>query len=92
MSSVTGLAGTTTMGANLELLVLLLQQVVTTSVEAHHISSHNVGEHVREAERRHFLVVASGRSTELLQTLQLRLSLSKVTHPIVRPNRASATI
>ena len=60
----------------LELLLLLLEQVDAT--KTHHIRSHHVWQHVREAERRHLGMVSTRGCTELRKTLQLRLGLCEV--------------
>ena len=62
---------------NLELL-LLLNEVVAANTETHHVRSHHVGQHVGEAERRKLLVVATRCCTELLQAVELGLSLRKL--------------
>lgn len=78
---------------NLELLLLLLQNVQSTA-KAHHVRSHHVRQHVREAKRGHLLVVTAGGSAELLQTLELGLSLSEFGSALAKvvTNRASAAI
>ena len=62
----------------LELLLLLLKEVHTTQTEAHHVCGHHVREHVREAEGHGLLVMTTSSCTELLQALELSLSLSEV--------------
>jgi hypothetical protein len=62
---------------NLELLLLLLQDI-QPSAKAHHVRGHHIRQHVGEAKRGHLLVVATGGGTELLQTLELGLSLSEL--------------
>lgn len=77
----------------LELLLLLLEQVKTSKAKAHHICGHHVGQHVREAERRHLVVMSTRRSTELLKALKLSLRLSKIgSKGAVSLNRADTTI
>ena len=58
------------------LLLLLLKEVHSAQAETHHVRRHHVREHVREAEGRQLLMVATSSGTELLQALKLSLSLS----------------
>ena len=62
----------------LELLMLLLEQVDSTKTHAHHVGSHHVWKHIWEAEGRHLVVMTTSSSTELLETLELSLSLGKI--------------
>ena len=57
---------------------MLLEKVNSTKPKPHHVRRHHVREHVREAEGRQLLVVATSSGTELLQALKLSLSLSEV--------------
>ena len=65
----------------LELLVellLRLEERDASEAQPHHVRGHHVREHVREAERRELVVVATRGSTELLEALELSLCLSEV--------------
>lgn len=61
----------------LELLLLLLENIVT-SEPSHHVSGHHVGKHVREREGSHLLVVTASSCAELLETVELGSGLSEV--------------
>ena len=77
----------------LELLLLLLEKVDAAHVDAHHVRRHHVGQHVGETERCHLVVVATCRLAELLQALQLRLSLGEIRgERVVGLNAANTTI
>ena len=74
----------------LELLLLLLQQIDATKTKTHHVCGHHVREHIREAERGHLLVVAASGLAELLETLELRLSLRKISGEGIAAERSAA--
>jgi hypothetical protein len=68
---------------DLELLLLLLQDIQSTT-EAHHVRSHHIRQHVGETKRSHLLVMTASGSTELLETLELGLSLSEFSSTLTK--------